>query len=266
MPKRLIGVGECPSFSDVCLDEDVSDVAPYLAVTHIWRLSVPNPSVSNLTKDNISHRSQNIPRDILSPTIQDAVKITRFIGVRHIWIDSLCILQDSSADRHEQSAQMANVYENALFTISCESDKDSSVDDGAHLHRKRLYEIPGRDSSGNASSIFVQPKFKHDYDKSDPGLLQRGWCIQERVLSQRLIRFRPCEVLFECAMSRRCEHDEWATMTTDTMTNSMKHFVGINGGYGGGRSREFGVGPGMLRTGLVRHDPDVMSNRGIRIE
>jgi len=48
------------------------------------------------------------------------------LGVRYIWIDSLCILQDSQRDWLYQSAQMDQVYNNSLCNISATAASNSS--------------------------------------------------------------------------------------------------------------------------------------------
>ena len=51
-------------------------------------------------------------------TIQDAVFAARKIGVRYLWVDALCIIQDDRADWHRELQEMKQVYMGALFVIS----------------------------------------------------------------------------------------------------------------------------------------------------
>ena len=60
----------------------------------------------------------------LSKTFQDAVIISFKLGVRYLWIDSLCIIQDSISDWQQESSRMNLVYQNALFTIAAEAAAD----------------------------------------------------------------------------------------------------------------------------------------------
>lgn len=56
----------------------------------------------------------------LPRTIQDAVTVTRRLGLRYLWVDSLCIVQtgDDGRDFQEQGSVMHKVYGNALLTIA----------------------------------------------------------------------------------------------------------------------------------------------------
>jgi hypothetical protein len=62
----------------------------------------------------------------LSRTFQDAVRITRELGERYLWIDSLCIIQDDEDDWAREAALMAEVYRNSYCTLTGLSSKDST--------------------------------------------------------------------------------------------------------------------------------------------
>ena len=65
-----------------------------------------------------------IPWESLAATFQDALRIIRVLGLRYLWVDSLCILQDSPADWKEQSSRMPDIYKNAFVTIAAAATKD----------------------------------------------------------------------------------------------------------------------------------------------
>lgn len=74
-------------------------------------------------------------------TFQDAVIISRVLGVRYLWIDSLCIIQDSEEDWVEESNRMGDIYENSLLTISATTATNSK---GGILVRQRSQFTPIR--------------------------------------------------------------------------------------------------------------------------
>lgn len=80
----------------------------------------------NLTKDTITRFEDGIQLDELPKTFQHAMDFACRLGVRYIWIDSLCILQDSQRDWLYQSAQMDQVYNNSLCNISATAASNSS--------------------------------------------------------------------------------------------------------------------------------------------
>ncbi|KAN0096769.1 Heterokaryon incompatibility protein (HET) domain containing protein [Hyaloscypha variabilis] len=69
---------------------------------------------------------QNIPLETLPKTFQDAISITRELGLRYIWIDSLCIIQDSPEDWEKEASLMHTVYKNAYCTVAASASRDGS--------------------------------------------------------------------------------------------------------------------------------------------
>jgi len=62
----------------------------------------------------------------LPSTFQDAVRITKSLQVRYLWIDSLCIIQDDFSDWEREASLMGNVYANSFLTIAASSSTDDS--------------------------------------------------------------------------------------------------------------------------------------------
>jgi hypothetical protein len=72
----------------------------------------------------------------LPKTLQDAIRLTQELGIRYIWIDSICIIQDDKEDWEHESANMLSVYANASLTIAASNGNDS--------HKGLFTEIPSR--------------------------------------------------------------------------------------------------------------------------
>ncbi|KAG4432730.1 hypothetical protein IFR05_011786 [Cadophora sp. M221] len=100
----------------------------------------------------------------------DAVKITRRLGVRYLWIDTLCIIQDSHSDWSVEAYDMAKIYRNAILTIAAASASDHS--------------------EGCFSNRIAE-------DCGDP-LSSRGWILQEQLLSQRILKYSSGFLEWEC--------------------------------------------------------------------
>ncbi len=60
-------------------------------------------------------------------TVQDAVNLVRLLGLRYLWVDSICIVQDSQADMQDQFPKMGQIYGNALLTIVAADGDDAST-------------------------------------------------------------------------------------------------------------------------------------------
>ena len=60
----------------------------------------------------------------LPKTIEDSIIATRKLGVKYLWIDSLCIIQDSIEDKDKEIVNMASIYKNATITSSAAAATD----------------------------------------------------------------------------------------------------------------------------------------------
>jgi hypothetical protein len=60
----------------------------------------------------------------LPRTFQDAVLVTRRLGVKYLWIDSLCIIQDDVEDWQTESGKMADIYSDAYLVIGANRSAD----------------------------------------------------------------------------------------------------------------------------------------------
>jgi Heterokaryon incompatibility protein (HET) len=174
----------------------------YAALTHCWGPNMPEPGMTK-TRTLLSHmKSIKLPE--LPKSFRDALIITRSLGIPYIWIDSLCIIQDSIEDWENESAQMGLVYSHAWCTIAASSAK--SCHDGIHLFREDrlcscdiiLYSDQG---SRLQVSISQTPPTWKKFFENNP-LNKRGWTFQERELSPRILHFSADQMWWECRSVR----------------------------------------------------------------
>lgn len=120
LPTRLISVhpSEPVHLCDTTL---LSTDTKYTTLSHRWGKSL----VFTLTSKNIEILRTEIQMTELSQTFQDAITFTRSIGIDYIWIDSLCIIQDSEDDWHVEAARMRNVYRYGWCNIAAAEAKDT---------------------------------------------------------------------------------------------------------------------------------------------
>jgi hypothetical protein len=90
------------------------EVAPYAALSYVWG----GPQAFCTLQSNVGSHSSNISLSTLPQTIQDAVLCAHKLGLKYLWVDSLCIIQDSTEDREREISRMAQIYKNAFVTIS----------------------------------------------------------------------------------------------------------------------------------------------------
>ena len=135
-------------------------------------------------------------------TFQDAVKVTRELGKRYLWIDSLCIIQDSEEDWKKESRKMENVFENAYCTIAAASAKDSNEGfldwPPAQAQYVKIYSS----LYGPVYICTTLDDFRRDVENGP--LNQRAWVLQERALSRRTIHFTTGQTYWECGYRVSC--------------------------------------------------------------
>jgi hypothetical protein len=166
----------------------------YLALSYVWgsgqylALKIQNkgqlysPGFLSIHNQEIAH------------TIRDTLFLCQQIGERYIWVDSLCILQDSPFDKHAQIANMDQIYHNALLTVVGAAGDASSGLVGVrdHLRQKPILTV-----SIDDITMVAAPDRINDLLARSPWTT-RGWCLQEQLLSRRLLIFTASIVLFNC--------------------------------------------------------------------
>lgn len=115
LPSRLVDVGITGPISPRLLDNiDLKPPQKYITLSHCWGGHVP----LTLQRDCLAAMKRGIALEDLPKTFQQAFIVTRQLGFRYIWIDSLCIIQDSYDDWVNESSQMHMVYSNAVCNIA----------------------------------------------------------------------------------------------------------------------------------------------------
>lgn len=133
MPTRLLEISTGVDGSmTVRLHETVSEVLPYVALSYMWG----GPQSCQTMQDNIETYLQEVDIKTLPTTIVDALRCTEELGLKHLWVDSLCIIQDSPEDKAREIGRMSMIYKNAYVTISAAQAK--SCEDGFLHPRKEL--------------------------------------------------------------------------------------------------------------------------------
>ncbi|KAL8991894.1 MAG: hypothetical protein Q9169_007557 [Polycauliona sp. 2 TL-2023] len=93
------------------------DHPKYAALSYCWGIGQD----CKLTLSNLETMFIDVPLSSLAQTIQDAISVACRMGVQFIWIDSLCIIQDSNSDKADEISAMDHIYQNAEFTICAAS-------------------------------------------------------------------------------------------------------------------------------------------------
>ena len=202
LPTRLIDVsGGLPRLVE---NTEIGHQEKYLALSHCWG----GIKILRLLKDNFDDMKAGIQLSKLSQTFQDALLITRKLGYRYIWIDSLCIIQDSEDDWRIEAKKMAQVYGESDCTIAAVGANGTV---GCFRRRNPLLRRPGKLTESSGTAIYGYGFLKageHNLLEDAPGipglsnlpLLRRAWVVQERLISDRVIYYGYEGLMWECAL------------------------------------------------------------------
>ena len=208
LPTRVIDVNAGEDGSIIRLVSSTGCRGPYISLSHVWGRT----KTLTTTLATFKERSDEMAVESLPKTFQDAVGIARQLSIRYVWIDSLCIIQDSASDWSKESAKMGEYYMNSHFTVAAVSSSDGSG--GCFVKRDMLkvtpcpvrIRLPKSDGCvgwAGVTHAFFRLRFGNDpSDRTDrfqrPPLWQRGWVVQERLLSTRLLQFSDVQMSWRC--------------------------------------------------------------------
>ncbi|KAH7161745.1 heterokaryon incompatibility protein-domain-containing protein [Dactylonectria macrodidyma] len=219
LPKRVVRVNReeanklhGPDHPQVSLYETQDgEIGDYVCLSHCWGTA----QIITTTSDNIEKHRAKIQWSDLSKTFQDAITFSDKMGIDNIWIDSLCIIQNSREDWESEALKMASYYINGQFSIAATSSTNGA---GGLYHtvlpKDETMQIEGLDPKSNTRyRVGVRKSIPHHHDvledksrtKERFPLLTRGWVYQERILSRRFIHFGPREVHWECHEEVFCQ-------------------------------------------------------------
>ncbi|THV55084.1 hypothetical protein BGAL_0014g00140 [Botrytis galanthina] len=160
------------------------------------------PSVIELCRnayEPTSFYKKIIPIDSLPKSLFDAVMITRGPGIPYLWVDSLCIMQDSLKDWQIESSRVSDVHMSAFLVLAATEASDSNG--GFFLeNRTKSLQLPYLNADGRQYFLYarkIQDQIS-DHDANgrleshglhDSELRRRGWVLQEQVLARRTLSF-----------------------------------------------------------------------------
>ncbi|OAK94757.1 hypothetical protein IQ06DRAFT_81513 [Phaeosphaeriaceae sp. SRC1lsM3a] len=146
----------------------------------------------------------------LSQTMRDAICIVRGLRYRYIWIDALCIIQDSTDDWLSEASKMSSVFSGAVVTIAVADAHDHSQG----IFRQRVARctrpfyipymkgIPHRDRinvDGEANYyLFPRSELVGAGARRKGTLDTRGWILQKQLLSTRILYYDRDQIYWDC--------------------------------------------------------------------
>ena len=220
LPSRTIKIQKDGRLS---LSENNDARGAYATATHRWNEETER---CKTTMDNYKARSEGAGLEPLPQLFNDMITIAQRLGIHHVWIDSLCIIQsgDDGADWTKEARKMAQNYQHSVITVAGTIPMSTANDSILHPFpdsslpwaSSNLVRLPYLDPSHTpAGHFFVfkrQTALINDYFASvrHTAILKRGWILQEWLLSRRILWYTPSGVFFECRgeMPRTPNHEK----------------------------------------------------------
>ncbi|KAK3988910.1 heterokaryon incompatibility protein-domain-containing protein [Cladorrhinum sp. PSN332] len=226
LPTRLVDVSTDRIHIVESAGAGLPETEPYVTLSHCWgKLTILRLIDEN--KDRLLNPEIGIEWGELTNTFRDAISVTRQMGIKYIWIDSLCIVQWSSktahGDFHQQGQLMHKVYRKSFCNIAAADSGDG--EGGLFRPKQSKKEQEGKENNEKGmrsrgrekilpKAVEFQDGMSDEQVKGSWYILQgdywdrhlldkilytRGWVFQERMLAPRLLHFSESQVLWDCA-------------------------------------------------------------------
>jgi hypothetical protein len=208
LPKRVIDISE----SIYKLVEPARDTKGlYATLSYSWG----GKGFAMATSGSYEALKHGFDGKSLPKTFQDAATMARSLHIRYLWIDTLCIIQDSITDWEEESPKMGEIFGGAAITIAASSSPHP--DHTLFKTREPRYqevELYNGAAGGPHDVVFkarrkirrgIHAKIGRSTDTDADPLDARAWGLQERLLSTRLIAFTGTELQWTCRTLKSCE-------------------------------------------------------------
>ena len=197
------------------LRETKNQRGQYICLSHKWD---GDTETSQTTASNYMCRIGNCQEnahtqpctsnvDWMPRLFRETCILAHDLGIKYVWIDSICIKQGEDEEWNREAPQMAQYYQNAWITVvAANQAKDNGL---LNMRRKepvpRIIRLPYMDRNGEQKGYFylqparpdvLQKDFSVGVERSE--LLQRGWVFQEWRLSRRIIAFSDSDFFLHC--------------------------------------------------------------------
>lgn len=198
LPTRVIDVGVDDGDALKLHVSTEDEQAEYACLSYCW-----GGDQFKTTCANLEGLTAEIPGDSLSQTVADAADVTRRLGLRYLWVDALCVVQDSDEDKAKHIYTMGAIYKNSTVTITAATASAASQ---GFLRTPReplpttVVNLPLPNGEIGPVHLTLEELTRQGpaRGKSYHPLDQRGWCLQEHLLSPRLLYFSNWNVEWHC--------------------------------------------------------------------
>ncbi|KAF9773647.1 hypothetical protein IL306_008518 [Fusarium sp. DS 682] len=232
LPTRVIDVGSSTSSPHLHMTGSIR--GKWTALSYSWG----GISSFALTQSSLERLENGLPLKEFPATIRDAIVVTRALDIQYLWVDSLCILQDSPEDWSREAPKMDDIYSHAEVVIAATAS--NNVNSGLFKIRSQLSScllpwntLQEYDGTGKQQYIGVQPSFDYFRDHlyiPNYHWATRGWTMQESLLASRVLSYTRGQIGWECLSLSTTESggdDRWIQVREPADDTASKVFKRI---------------------------------------
>lgn len=230
--KTDINLLSCDQAPHICImySQEAVSTSPngvqYITLSHRWS----DPPPIELTWETMNQFSKQVPTSSLSTCFKDSIHITRCLGIRYIWIDSICINQADPAEKAIEISRMQHIYRRSQLNLSATSSESGLIFPrnpksvlpifSRKIPTKSKTSKIGKTSETAEEVLMVSAGPWETFVDLGP-LNHRAWVVQERLLAPRVLHCCYNMVYWECPCLRASEVDPLGEVDHDYVTKSV---------------------------------------------
>lgn len=151
------------------------------------------------TTANLQQHESSIPFRHLPRTFKEAIYIAHSLSFRWLWIDALCIVQDS-AEKLREIDNMGLIFRRATLTLFATHGDDADMGLAIMRDPRTMRPCRVRVATTRNNTTLVSPNditLLYQRRHVEP-LFTRGWVLQEEILSVRGLYFGSQQLQWQC--------------------------------------------------------------------
>lgn len=182
----------------------------YACLSYCWG---KGPQVKALKGNIRDLTTEGILLNDLQTTVSDAVKLCKALGIQFLWVYALCIIQDDQEDWKHEAMMMGDIYKGSIITIVT---TDTAISSQEFLTRKGFWPKPPslvvnwtHGSTAIRGNLGLRPLGNRPSDRFGvwSPWYERGWTMQEWLLSPRILCISRRATSWDCLHGTRADHD-----------------------------------------------------------
>lgn len=179
--------------------------SPYITLHHDLYAQLDESATTTMA--SLDLRCTRIAPESLPLTFVHAVEVAQKLGITYLWIDCLCIVQDSQEDRTRELSLWSKIYLNAYCTISAPlPDSPTGGIFRSYKRENASKEFMCQSSDGTPTKVLVFKTQKTWHNLAHTSsVATSGWGLLGKELSPRILHFTESQVLWDC---RTCKATE----------------------------------------------------------